>query len=77
MAATAFPNYTKIPSRLSVRAWQTLRVGSLFGGLTVAALLLVAEETGLFIFWKVVIPALPLLWLRPTRRRACSGSRAG
>jgi nitrite reductase (NADH) large subunit len=63
MAATAFPNYTNIPSRLSVRAWQTLRVGSLVGGLTVAALLLVAEDTGLFIFWKVVIPALPLLWL--------------
>jgi nitrite reductase (NADH) large subunit len=63
MAATAFPNYTQIASRLSVRGWQTLRVGSLIGGLTVAALLLVAEDTGLFIFWKVVIPALPLLWM--------------
>jgi nitrite reductase (NADH) large subunit len=29
MAATAFPNYTQISSRLSVRAWQALRVGSL------------------------------------------------
>ena len=46
MAATAFPNYTKIPSRLPVAGWQTLRVGSLVGGLTVAALLLVAEPTG-------------------------------
>jgi nitrite reductase (NADH) large subunit len=63
MAATAFPNYTNIPSRLTVKAWQTLRVGSLIGGLTVAVLLLVAEQTGLFIFWKVVIPALPLLWM--------------
>jgi nitrite reductase (NADH) large subunit len=63
MAATAFPNYTQISSRLSVRAWQALRVGSLLGGLTVAVLLLVAEDTGLFIFWKVVIPALPLLWM--------------
>ena len=32
MAATAFPNYTNIPSRLTVKAWQTLRVGSLLGG---------------------------------------------
>src|SRR4029450_10397977 len=63
MAATAFPNYTNIPSRLSVKAWQTLRVGSLLGGLAVAALLPAAAEPGLFIFWKVVIPALPLLWM--------------
>ena len=41
-----------------------LRAGSLVGGLAVAALLLAVPDTGLLVMWKVVIPMLPLLFLR-------------
>ena len=61
--AAAFPNYTQIPSRLSIAAWQALRVGSIAGALTVAALLIADPQVGLFVMWKIVIPLLPLLFM--------------
>jgi len=63
MAAIAFPNYTQIPSRLSLRAWRTIRAVSLVVALVVAGLLVAAPDTGLFVLWQVVIPALPLLFM--------------
>jgi NADPH-dependent 2,4-dienoyl-CoA reductase/sulfur reductase-like enzyme/ferredoxin len=62
-ALPPFPNYTQIPSRLSIPVWQLLRVGSLIGALIVVMLLIAAPDTGLFIMWKVVIPLLPLLFI--------------
>ncbi|WP_354700993.1 ribonucleotide reductase large subunit [Paraconexibacter sp. AEG42_29] len=59
----AFPNYTQIPSRVPLKAWQAIRVGSLLFAFAVAVLLVVDEATGLFIFWKLIIPALPMLFL--------------
>ncbi len=59
----AFPNYTQISSRISVPVWQSMRVGSLLGGLGVVALLVLAPPTGLFVMWRVVIPSLPALFL--------------
>src|SRR4051812_8186463 len=58
-----FPNYTQIPSRIPVKVWQAMRLGSLAGGLVVAALLIAVPKTGLFVMWRVVIPALPLLFM--------------
>lgn len=63
MNAVTFPNYTQIPSRIPVRVWHGLRAASIVGALTVAALLIAAPDTGLFVMWKVVIPLLPLLFL--------------
>src|SRR3954454_21009352 len=63
MAAVTFPNYTQIPSRIPVRVWHALRASSLIGGLVVAALLIAAPKTGLFVMWKVIIPTLPFLFL--------------
>src|SRR4051812_4900093 len=58
-----FPNYTQIPSRIPVKVWQAMRLGSLAGGLVVAALLIAVPKTGLFVMWRVVIPSLPLLFM--------------
>src|SRR5919199_3021852 len=63
MAAVTFPNYTQIPSRIPVKVWHALRAASLVGGLVVAALLIVAPKTGLYVMWRVVIPSLPLLFM--------------
>src|SRR4051794_29994451 len=62
-APITFPNYTQIPSRIPVKAWQAMRAGSLVAGLVVAALLIAAPKTGLFVMWKVIIPTLPFLFL--------------
>src|SRR4051794_41837453 len=63
MAAVTFPNYTQIPSRIPVKVWHAMRAASLVGGLVVAALLLVAPKTGLYIMWRVVLPGPPLLFM--------------
>jgi NADPH-dependent 2,4-dienoyl-CoA reductase/sulfur reductase-like enzyme/ferredoxin len=60
---TTFPNYTQIPSRIPVKVWQGMRAGSLVAGVAVAALLIVAPDTGLFVMWKVIIPTLPALFM--------------
>src|SRR3954452_13091757 len=63
MAPVTFPNYTQIPSRIPVKVWQGMRIGSIVGGLAVAALLLAVPKTGLFVMWRIVIPSLPLLFM--------------
>ena len=63
MATIAFPNYTQIPSKLSLRVWRGIRAASLAFALVVAGLLIADPDTGLFLMWKVIIPALPLLFM--------------
>jgi nitrite reductase (NADH) large subunit len=63
MATITFPNYTQIPSRLSLTTWRAIRAGSWIAALVVAGLLVAVPDTGLFVMWKVVIPALPLLFM--------------
>jgi NADPH-dependent 2,4-dienoyl-CoA reductase/sulfur reductase-like enzyme/ferredoxin len=60
---TAFPNYTQIPARVSVGAWQAIRVVTLLGAIALAMALVVVPDTGLFVLWKLIIPVLPLVWL--------------
>ena len=60
---TAFPNYTQIPSRLPVGAWQAIRVVTLLGAIGLAMALVVVPEDALFVLWKLIIPVLPLAWL--------------
>ena len=60
---TAFPNYTQIPTGISIRAWWGVRIASLAAAIVVAGLLIVSPDDGLFVMWKIVIPLLPLLFL--------------
>ena len=60
---TAFPNYTQIPTRVPVGAWQLIRVGTLLGAIALAMTLVLEPDTGLFVLWKLIIPMLPLTWL--------------
>src|SRR5919108_1159140 len=60
---TAFPNYTQIPARLPVGAWQAIRVVTLLGAIALAAALVLVPDDGLYVMWKIVIPVLPVLWL--------------
>jgi nitrite reductase (NADH) large subunit len=60
---TAFPNYTQIPSRLPVGAWQAIRVVTLLGAIGLAMALVVVPDDALDVMWKGVIPALPAMWL--------------
>ncbi|HEX5621573.1 MAG TPA: FAD-dependent oxidoreductase [Solirubrobacteraceae bacterium] len=60
---TAFPNYTQIPTRVSVGTWQAIRVVTLLGAIALALALVVVPDTGLFVLWRLIIPVLPLLWL--------------
>ncbi len=62
-ASIAFPNYTQIPSRLSVKAWQAVRVGSIVAALIVAGLLVAVPSVGLFVMWRIVIPLLPFTFM--------------
>jgi nitrite reductase (NADH) large subunit len=61
--APAFPNYTQIPARLPVGAWQAIRVVTLLGAVALAMALIVVPDDGLFVLWRLIIPVLPLLWL--------------
>ena len=44
--ALAFPNYTQIPARLPVGAWQAIRVGTLLGAIGLAIALVLGPTTG-------------------------------
>ncbi|MEA2169870.1 MAG: nitrite reductase large subunit [Solirubrobacteraceae bacterium] len=63
MNAAAFPNYTQIRSRLPQRAWQAMRVASITGAVVLASVMIADEHDGLFVFWKLLVPVLPLLFL--------------
>ncbi len=63
MNAAAFPNYTQIPSRVPLRAWQAGRIASITGAVLLAGLMIADEKAGLFVLWKILIPLLPLLFL--------------
>jgi nitrite reductase (NADH) large subunit len=60
-----FPNYIQLRtrSRLPARLWPWMRAGSVVATLVLVAILIVMPQTGLFIFWRLLIPVLPLLFL--------------
>jgi NADPH-dependent 2,4-dienoyl-CoA reductase/sulfur reductase-like enzyme/ferredoxin len=60
---TMFPNYTQLPVRVPIGLWKLARVATLAGALALAVTLIVAPSTGLPLFWKLLVPLLPLLWL--------------
>ncbi|NUM43657.1 MAG: FAD-dependent oxidoreductase [Anaerolineales bacterium] len=63
-----FPNYLQLRSRsrIPARLWAWLRGGSVVALLAMVVLLLIRPETGLFVFWRVTVPVLPLVfWIAP------------
>ncbi len=64
MSATeaVFRNYTQTPQRVPQAAWVLLRVMALGVAGGVAWLLLVRPHEGLPLFWRVIVPSLPLLF---------------
>ncbi|MGH2944173.1 MAG: 2Fe-2S iron-sulfur cluster-binding protein, partial [Solirubrobacteraceae bacterium] len=62
-ASAQFPNYMQIAPKLSHRVWRVLRWVSVPTLVGIAILLLVEPGTGLDLWWGILIPSLPLLWL--------------
>ena len=60
-----FPNYIKLRtrSRLPAQLWPWMRAGSVVATLVLVAVLIIVPQTGLFVFWRLLIPVLPLLFL--------------
>ena len=58
-----FPNYTQIPSKVPLKVWQLLRLLSVITAFMLVLTLYINPDTGLFIFWKVAVPLLPLVFL--------------
>jgi NADPH-dependent 2,4-dienoyl-CoA reductase/sulfur reductase-like enzyme/ferredoxin len=59
---TAFPIFTELPNRIPPQVWRAVRVVSVVTYLSLAVVLLIFPETGLRIFFGVVIPVLPALF---------------
>ena len=62
MTSSSFPNYLQARRRLPIRAWWPIRVVSIAAYLAIAVGAIVRPAGGLFAFWSVVIPTLPLLF---------------
>ncbi|MFH5210698.1 FAD-dependent oxidoreductase [Antrihabitans sp. NCIMB 15449] len=58
-----FPAYTDLPKKIPLPVWQALRVISIGCFLTVIVLLFVRPAAGLFLFFGVIVPVLPALFL--------------
>jgi NADPH-dependent 2,4-dienoyl-CoA reductase/sulfur reductase-like enzyme/ferredoxin len=61
-ALPPFPNYTQIPSMLSVRAWWAVRIAGVAATLVVVIVCFAVPKTGLRIVWGIGIPLLPILF---------------
>lgn len=59
-----FPNYLQIreTSKLPLEVWHGLRALSVLAVLSIATLLFVDPQRGLFLFWTLLVPVLPLVF---------------
>ena len=62
MAEPLFPNFMQMRERVSRRTWDAIRVASLLAALALCITLFVSAHDGLFVFWGLIIPLLPLLF---------------
>lgn len=58
-----FANYMQLPTVLPRVVWHALRKASVISALAIAALLALEPEIGLPLFWGLIIPALPLVFM--------------
>ena len=62
-AAHNFPNYLQIPPLLSLRIWHVLRAVSVLAALAMAVLLVTQPRWALPLFWWVIVPVLPAVFM--------------
>jgi NADPH-dependent 2,4-dienoyl-CoA reductase/sulfur reductase-like enzyme/ferredoxin len=62
-AKPVFQNYTELPRVIPIRVWAYVRLLTVLLLLALCAFLFVKPKSGLMLFWGVVVPLLPLLYL--------------
>lgn len=64
-ARPIFPNYIQLrtQSRLPARFWSWSKGATVLGVIILVGILFAAPTTGLFIFWRLTVPILPLVFL--------------
>ena len=64
-ALPVFPNYIQLrsQSRLPLQLWAWARLGAMVAVLIYVGVLFAAPATGLFLFWRLTVPILPLVFL--------------
>ena len=60
---SSFQNYLELRRRVPIAAWRIVRIGSVAVAAAVVVDLFVAPQDGLVLFWKLIVPTLPLLFL--------------
>lgn len=60
-----FPNYVQLreQSRVPLSLWKWARRGTVTAAFIIAAVLFIYPQTGLLLFWGLIIPVLPLVFL--------------
>ena len=58
-----FPHYMQMRPILPLWVWHLARAGSIVTVLAIGALLFALPPVGLFLFWRIAIPILPLVFL--------------
>jgi NADPH-dependent 2,4-dienoyl-CoA reductase/sulfur reductase-like enzyme/ferredoxin len=61
-AKPAFQNYTQLPKHIQIPMWWGIRIVTVTLMFVLIVVLFVKPNTGLYLFWKVIIPLLPLLF---------------
>lgn len=57
-----FRNFLELPRRVPPQLWRAARVGSVLCYLTLCAAMFIVPTTGLFLFFGIVVPLLPILF---------------
>ncbi len=57
-----FPVYTGMRTRVPIAVWHTVRIGSVLAYVALCVALFVAPAGGLFVFFGVIVPLLPILF---------------
>ena len=57
-----FPAYTEMRKRLPLTAWRAIRITSVLAYLALCVALFIRPAGGLFVFFKVIVPLLPILF---------------
>jgi nitrite reductase (NADH) large subunit len=63
VSSVVFPNFMQMQQRVPLRVWQAIRLVSVIVTLAVCALMFIRPELGLFLFWQLALPLLPILFM--------------
>ena len=61
-AVDPFPDFTEIRDPVPQPVWRAVRIASVAATLGVGALLVAEPDTGLDLWWELLVPLLPLVW---------------